>query len=788
MTSESPARMSKEARQKARLARKSNNIKDGKQLVGQMPGVKMNDKRFAELLVKNEDELINFVVLVNKVYQEKLNKNAPFMTFVFCGMQSAGKSTIMERFMNAVINIVQEGTGTRCPLDTTCIHDEKCVTPKCELSGIDLDEAGKDLTVEDVFGRITRHNKKLGEEDRFSTEPLRLIYRAKSVQNIRFVDTPGIISTQSVGRDNREDIKKILRSEMCKPNTKLCVLLEPKEFATNPIIDFCDQTFGKREWIPKATFLMTKFDKQLEDSRTASKANNFFKEFHANEIFPHLVITPTLRKEDIPTKELYKARVELLDSANEDESNRFGKWHSEHQLFQQEINAGEEETLREEIRSRVSFTSAKDEMRSIMLADTAERLPTVLNALRKELTDRQREEQILLHQQKFSDPVYLREVAFMMWVDIRRRITNYLDGDLASSIKYPDKLQTLEEEIFEEENSEWSSKDLNQLTCAEDDWRTSIANLGGEYPECVRAEERYFGGKQVQRAIEFFRAVMIEELPDPYKLKDQVANATGYLADGLQRENWERGMTQVATTCLKNGSPPGINFLFKHVGHIYRRLFIVALDDVKHGEHYSIEFKLLPSAVEKHLVRGFDEMLWSLLVNAAKDTHKALEPKYSTVDPTLLNLSCNEDEENWKQNMTDRLEAFASFTAEACKNFLRKESQSQSLKRNILLPDDRSAMITEAEIKKILARTFEYIFALMDFILKDIKFQVNHYLIVQFKKELETSFTAKLINEPDWVKMVEDDPEVSERLAKLKDEITGLSESLDEVKRLQNLF
>ena len=133
---------------------------------------------------------MNFVSSVNKVYQEKLNKNAPFMTFVFCGMQSAGKSTIMERFMNAVINIVQEGTGTRCPLDTTCIHDEKCVTPKCELSGMDLDEAGKDLTMEDVFGRITRHNKKLGEEDRFSTEPLRLIYRAKSVQNIRFVDTP----------------------------------------------------------------------------------------------------------------------------------------------------------------------------------------------------------------------------------------------------------------------------------------------------------------------------------------------------------------------------------------------------------------------------------------------------------------------------------------------------------------------------------------------------------------------------------------------------------------------
>ena len=71
----------------------------------------------------------------------------------------------------------------------------------------------------------------------------------------RFVDTPGIISNKSTGKDNREEIKNILRSELRKLNTKLCVLLEPKEFATNPIIDFCDDTFGARDkWIKDATF------------------------------------------------------------------------------------------------------------------------------------------------------------------------------------------------------------------------------------------------------------------------------------------------------------------------------------------------------------------------------------------------------------------------------------------------------------------------------------------------------------------------------------------------------
>ena len=44
----------------------------------------------------------------------------------------------MERFMNAVLNIIQEGTGTRCPLDTTCIHDPTLTEASCDLSGDEL--------------------------------------------------------------------------------------------------------------------------------------------------------------------------------------------------------------------------------------------------------------------------------------------------------------------------------------------------------------------------------------------------------------------------------------------------------------------------------------------------------------------------------------------------------------------------------------------------------------------------------------------------------------------------
>ena len=190
----------------------------GTELSPFFPDDAMEDERFKTMMARNEDELLEFVAKVNKVYQEHLNKPAPFMTFVFCGMQSSGKSTIMERFLNSVLNIVQEGTGTRCPLDATCIHDDRYEEPMCELRGNELpdDMKGRELKVDEVFKRIMEHNKSLAATDTFSTEPLVLVYRASNVQNMRFVDTPGIITNQSTGADNREQIKTILRHEMKK--------------------------------------------------------------------------------------------------------------------------------------------------------------------------------------------------------------------------------------------------------------------------------------------------------------------------------------------------------------------------------------------------------------------------------------------------------------------------------------------------------------------------------------------------------------------------------------------
>jgi hypothetical protein len=508
----SKSKISREQRKKLRDKRRSKRISTGSNETNTHGGVENNgrafkadndsDNRHLALLKLNEDDLLQFVAKVNKVYQDLLKRPAPFMTFVFCGMQSAGKSTIMERFLNSVLNIVQQGTGTRCPLDATCIHDSSCEDAVCELYGEELpeDECGDQLTVIDVFERITMHNKKLGEEDSFSTKPLHLIYRSAKVQNMRFVDTPGIISNQSTGKDNREDIKTILRSEMRKPNTKLCVLLEPKEFATNPILDFCDDSLGGRQkWIDDATFLMTKFDKQLDDARTATKANDFFDEFFENKCRPHLVITPTLDREDLEPDILFEQRTKLIQSADDHEKDKFDQWQEGHERFRVE-NESDEKPLHDDIKTKIGFPSAKKVMREIMLKDTIERLPEVIESLRNDLDKCNAECNILRDKQKFNDPQNLRNVVTRMLFQIQDRILDYLDGDLELSLKFPEKLQTLDDELDEEEDSEWSTKQLNHHSEKEDHWRARVSNLD-EFPYEIQADLKFLGGKQYHRAL-----------------------------------------------------------------------------------------------------------------------------------------------------------------------------------------------------------------------------------------------------------------------------------------------
>jgi len=173
-------------------------------------------------------------------------------------------------------------------------------------------------------------------------------------------------------------------------------------------------------------------------------------------------------------------------------------------------------------------------MREIMFKDTVKHLPEVLASLRGDLDACEKEQSVLLKKQKLGDPSELKFVVQDVLLSVEQKILNCLDGDLQSGMKFPDAPQNLDEEIDEEEDSDWSTKELNHHSVNKDFWCNRIAGLKGDCPDEIQASKAFLGGKQHQRAIEFFRAVMIDAPPDPHQLKDKVSNAARCLAGGLQ--------------------------------------------------------------------------------------------------------------------------------------------------------------------------------------------------------------------------------------------------------------
>jgi hypothetical protein len=602
------------------------------------------------------------------------------------------------------------------------------------------------------------------------------------------------------GIDNRDEIKRIIRNEMCKPNTKICVLLEPNEFENNKIVDFCDLSLGSREnWLEKAVFVMNKFDKQFNDLRSGSRANKFFAAYHEKKIYPYLVSTPTLAKEDLPPEELVKKREAILARADAEEAKRFNDWLADLRDFtlqESEVGRGDED-LNTDSASRLGFLAAKKEMREVMLRDTVERVPEVLQELRRELQECVKESKALEEKLKFSDHIKLQAVVANMAYQMSDRIKAYLDGDLSAAIKFPDKLQTVIDEIFEEEDSDWVHRELNHHTDCEGVWRDRVANLQ-EIPDDIQPHNKFLGGKQYQRALGLFHAVLVEAIPNPHELRDYAPNGAGYLNGGLQREDHEHTMTQITKACLKKITHPGINYLVKHAGCILRRLFSVALDDIKEGEEQSSTFQQLPRAVELFLKSEYDKMLWGLMVKAAEVTHQLTQSMYSTVNPSLptfhpvkANAAADATadagdlqavDESMLARMKRRVVAFIGHSE--AKDYLREDSRARATEKKTFLTNERTAMVTSEEVSDIMHCSFQYIVALMEHLIVDYTFQLNHYLFQAFKEKVGLTFMNALAA-ADWTNLCQPDEDAERLHEEFKEKIEALRESLEEVQSLQ---
>ena len=77
--------------------------------------------------------------------------------------------------------------------------------------------------------------------------------------------------------------------------------------------------------------------------------------------------------------------------------------------------------------------------------------------------------------------------------------------------------------------------------------------------------------------------------------------------------------------------------------------------------------------------------------------------------------------------------------------------------------------------------------SLMDFILANLRFLLNHYMFIEFKKRTNEKFYS-VITDLDWDSLTKKDEYDEKRVEEVKDEIKSLIESLREVERINSRF
>lgn len=229
---------------------------------------------------------------------------------------------------------------------------------------------------------------------------------------------------------------------------------------------------------------------------------------------------------------------------------------------------------------------------------------------------------------------------------------------------------------------------------------------------------------------------------------------------------------------------------------------------MKQGEEFSETLKLMPPNVETFLTGKFDDMLWKVMENAANLSHQALEPMYSTLDPTLPTFHTtppddNSDEKDLytikngqyvknpskKEVTNSRLverikeQLCKAYNGEEAKKVMTEQNLEKTTEKMHFLPDKRTSMINDEETNVVINTAFRYIIALMEFNMTILRFQIHHYLYQGFKKSLD-SWTREVIME-DWTNLVKPDDDLQNEINDIEGKITGLKESLHEVQRIQ---
>jgi len=220
-------------------------------------------------LMKINDELSRF-------QEDKDKKAIPISSFVLLGLQSAGKTSVLNVLIGCYAGFSSADTATRCIVEYTLKHNPQIEKTRFMVDGDSVQDLGKRLG--EIFKLIAKT-----EESGFSTTPCKVVIEGKDIMNLMFIDTPGFTP---VNKEKNENITRIISPVLQQRENIFIIVSKDGDTSDNdPTLDTLKPLFTENiEWRQQAIFIMTGADLTLVHKNKARFITQIekLKEYYGN--------------------------------------------------------------------------------------------------------------------------------------------------------------------------------------------------------------------------------------------------------------------------------------------------------------------------------------------------------------------------------------------------------------------------------------------------------------------------------------------------------------------------
>uniref|UniRef100_A0A0G4G0Q9 Dynamin N-terminal domain-containing protein n=1 Tax=Chromera velia CCMP2878 TaxID=1169474 RepID=A0A0G4G0Q9_9ALVE len=206
------------------------------------------------------------------------------------GIQSAGKTSLIEYFTKFPVGFTNQRTGTRCPVLYKMQRDENVPAERPEISLKLPGEQEFSLVGDTLVELLCDHMQSLERSSiKFSAEEVHVQIRSSEVHDAVFIDLPGLIPNPPESRrDEARQVKELVAGFVRRPaNVFVCVLKCTEQPETITDLQSIREIFESphiagapapiSDWADRTTLIVNKFDQQCRNLKTAPDANDFFE-------------------------------------------------------------------------------------------------------------------------------------------------------------------------------------------------------------------------------------------------------------------------------------------------------------------------------------------------------------------------------------------------------------------------------------------------------------------------------------------------------------------------------